>query len=47
MVTAAKSDRSLIGLIAGFAILAAAVLVTVVLSAAQPRTFTWSSERPR
>ena len=36
-----KSDRSLIALIVGFAVLITAVLVIVGLSAAQPRSYGW------
>ncbi|MGZ6040429.1 MAG: CHASE3 domain-containing protein, partial [Phenylobacterium sp.] len=36
-----KSDRSLIALIVGFALLIAAVLATVALAAAQPRSYGW------
>jgi signal transduction histidine kinase/ActR/RegA family two-component response regulator len=38
---AARVDRSLVALIAGFAILAVAVLATVALSATQPRSYAW------
>jgi signal transduction histidine kinase/ActR/RegA family two-component response regulator len=38
-MSAGTSDRSLIALIVGFALLIAAVLVTVALSAAQPRSY--------
>jgi len=36
-----KSDRSLIALIIGFALLIAAVLATIALSAGQPRSYAW------
>ncbi len=40
-MAAGKSDRSLIALIVGFALLIVSVLVVVALSAAQPRAYAW------